>query len=104
MSLNISKPGCFNLTGSVTFDNSALVAESGKVVLSQHLKNNKSRNWEINLNNMKIGDSSSLSVFLTWIRFSQSNNLSLFFSNIPPQLEALAKVSDIYDFLVETTN
>ena len=99
MSLEMTEPGCFMLEGPVTFDNAATVAVNGEAALARFLASNAEKHWEINLSAMQLADSSALSVFLSWMRFAHSKNVSICFSNIPAQLEALAKVSDVYDLV-----
>ncbi|MDD7805441.1 MAG: STAS domain-containing protein, partial [Endozoicomonas sp. (ex Botrylloides leachii)] len=96
MLLETKDAGCFIVQGAVTFDNAAQVAEEGKKVLARAFTNNPKDAWFISLAEMALSDSSALSVFLSWVRFAQSKNTRLCFTNMPAQFEALAKVSDVY--------
>ncbi|MDP0562841.1 MAG: hypothetical protein QS721_11170 [Candidatus Endonucleobacter sp. (ex Gigantidas childressi)] len=103
MSLELTAPGCFRLLGPVNFDNAAKVSADGVAAVSKYLVNNPNGCLEINLAEAKLADSSTLSVLLSWMRFANKKYIRLCFSNIPAQIRALAKVSDLYDLIQATS-
>ncbi|MDP0588643.1 MAG: STAS domain-containing protein [Candidatus Endonucleobacter bathymodioli] len=104
MSLELTEElGCFKLVGPVTFDNAAKVAANGEKVLSKSLVGGTIGCFEINLIEVKLSDSSALSVLLSWMRFANKKNITICFSHIPRQIQALAKVSDLYDLIQATS-
>ena len=96
MSLIQQAPGHFIMEGSITFDNAATVVADGQKLLSTSLS---TKHWCIDLAATEQADSSALSVFLSWIRLAQKQDIHLTFSNMPAQLEALVQVSDLQNLL-----
>lgn len=99
MALSIKEPGYLQLDGPITFDNAALVAAEGEVVLSRCLVEEMGSRWQIDLGQLDAADSSAFSVFLSWMRFAYKHNIAICFFNIPEQLAALVKVCDMQDLM-----
>lgn len=103
MALTMTDQGFFMLSGAVTFDSAAKVAAGGKIALEEAFKNTSKSNWQINLSEMTLADSSALSVFLSWMRFAERRERGICFSNIPELIKALAQVSDVYGLIQDAS-
>lgn len=101
MSLELTEPGRYALKGIVTFDNAAVVEENGRRMIENDLQQGESR-LEVNLAGLLQGDSSTLSVCLSWLRLARQYNASFCLSGIPGELQALAKVCGVESLLDES--
>ncbi|WP_067516960.1 STAS domain-containing protein [Endozoicomonas ascidiicola] len=99
MTLTRVEPGKFQLSGSITFDNSPNIALAGEKVL---LKDDLNR-WEIDLAGVVKADSSALSVMLAWARLAKKHKKDLCFANIPDKLDALSIVCGLHDVINSVT-
>ena len=102
MTLERVKSGQYILKGIVTFDNAASVEQHGRKLLEECLGQGITR-VEVNLSELIQGDSSTLSVCLSWLRLASKQNASFCLSHIPGELLALAKVCGIDAILKESS-
>ena len=102
MSLERLESGHYVLKGIVTFDNAAVIEQSGRKLLLDELTAGQPR-IQISLKELRQGDSSTLSVCLSWLRLVGNYDAAFCFSDIPVELQALAKVCGI-DTLLEASS
>ncbi|AMO58036.1 hypothetical protein GZ77_20095 [Endozoicomonas montiporae] len=102
MSLERLEPGHYTLRGIVTFDNAAVVEQTGRELLLNELTAGQPQ-IRISLKELHQGDSATLSVCLSWLRLSGNFDTIFCFSDIPVELQALAKVCGI-DNLLEASS
>lgn len=55
--------------------------------------------WEVDLAGVTQGDSAGLALLIEWKRQSHQRSQSLGFVNIPTQIAALARISDVEELL-----
>lgn len=96
-----AEAGCFELQGEVVFDNASAVEQQGRDLLLKTLKG--CDRWVISLHGVGHADSSALSVCLSWLRLAREKGVSLCFTGIPDDLEALAQVCGINELLANVT-
>lgn len=101
MQLERLAPGQFSLNGIVNFDNAVEVESEGRKLLEEDVA--PGGVLRVSLGQLRKGDSSTLSVCLSWIRLAQSQGGHLCLSDIPEELAALAKVCGIASILQEST-
>lgn len=102
MTLERVNAGQYLLKGTVTFDNAADIERRGRELLEECLGQGTTR-FEVNLSELAQGDSSTLSVCLSWLRLANKQNASFCLSHIPRELQALAKVCGIDAILRESS-
>ena len=100
MTLSMTEQGQMILKGDVTFDNALEIANQGLEMLAQSTQNKR---VEISLEHLAHADSSALSVFLTWLRYSRQQQMSLCFTNVPCGLYALATLCGMHDILSDAS-
>ena len=101
MQLEQTEPGQYALHGIVNFDNAVVVESEGRALLQQGMS--AGGTVRVSLSRLLKGDSSTLSVCLSWIRLAQANEAHLCLSDIPEELAALAKVCGVDQILPENT-
>ena len=101
MQLKRLAPGQFSLNGIVNFDNAVEVESEGRKLLEKDIS--AGGVLKVSLRNLLKGDSSTLSVCLSWIRLAQEKDGHLCLSDIPEELAALAKVCGVAPILQENS-
>ena len=102
MSLEWVSADQYVLRGVVTFDNAANVERDGRKLLEAEFQQGMDH-IELDLSELTQGDSSTLSVFLSWLRLALQHNAKFCLSNIPGELQAIAKVCGIDKVLEEAS-
>jgi phospholipid transport system transporter-binding protein len=59
---------------------------------------------EIDLAGVSEGDSAGLALLIEWMRIAKDANQTLVFHNVPGQVSALARISEVEDLLFATNN
>lgn len=54
----------------------------------------------VDLSGVTSGDSAGIAVLVEWIATAASAGMSLRYENVPPQMLAIARISDLEDLLV----
>lgn len=54
---------------------------------------------EIDLANVPEGDSAGLALMIEWLRLSKQRQQTIHFKNVPEQIAALARISEVADLL-----
>ena len=86
-------PGHWQLAGSLNFETAQKSYKQGQRLVEQN------RAPIFDLSGVEQCDSAGLATLIGWISFSQRLNRALRLTNIPPQLHALAKISDCESLL-----
>jgi phospholipid transport system transporter-binding protein len=86
--------GRYRVTGELSFATvGALLRESGDAFDSASAV-------DIDLSGVKHSDSAGLALLIEWLRLAKLAGKKLSYSNLPPQLLAIAQMSDVDDLLV----
>jgi len=54
---------------------------------------------EIDLANVPEGDSAGLALLIEWVRLAKQRQQTIHFKNVPPQIAALARISEVENLL-----
>lgn len=54
---------------------------------------------EIDLSGITASDSAGMTVLLDWLAFAKRSSRSLHFESLPPQVQALARISDVLELI-----
>lgn len=54
---------------------------------------------EIDLANVPEGDSAGLALLIEWLRLTKQRQQTIHFKNVPPQIAALARISEVENLL-----
>ena len=54
---------------------------------------------EIDLANVPEGDSAGLALLIEWLRLAKQRRQTIHFKNVPPQIAALARISEVENLL-----
>ena len=54
---------------------------------------------EIDLANVSEGDSAGLALLIEWLRLAKQRQQTIHFKNVPPQIAALARISEVDNLL-----
>ncbi len=79
--------GHFSIKGNLTF------ANIDKDILKSFGFLNSAKVISIDLNQVHTTDSAGLALMIEWLKYCRKNAIELHFKNVPPQLNALAKLS-----------
>jgi len=88
-------PGKLAVRGPLTFATARLARETGLAALQGA---NSSRT-EIDLRGVTGSDSAGMAVLLDWLASAKQSGRSLQFSNLPAQLQELARICDVLELL-----
>jgi phospholipid transport system transporter-binding protein len=56
----------------------------------------------VDLSGLTEGDSAGVAVLVEWIAAAAASGMGLRYENVPPQMLAIARISDLEDLLVRT--
>ena len=87
-------PGRYRLQGELSF------ATVGSLLERYHDTFDSAPTVIIDLSDVKHSDSAGLALLIEWLRLAKRAGKKLSYSNLPPQLLALARLSDVDDLLV----
>ena len=93
--LKEAAPGKFAVSGPLTFATARRARETGLAALAAI----SSREIEIDCGRISSSDSAGLAVLLDWMSAAKRSGRSLCFVNLPEQLRALARISDVEELL-----
>ena len=88
-------PGRYRVQGELSFATVGALLEEGK-------KNfDGASSLDIDLSGVKHSDSAGMALLIEWLRLAKRSGRRLSYSNLPPQLLAIARMSDVEELLVE---
>jgi phospholipid transport system transporter-binding protein len=85
--------GRFRVSGTLDASTVAGVLEqsAGRFGDAQHLY--------VDLGGVSESDSSGLALLIEWLRLARQQGRTIHFANVPPQINALARISEVEDLL-----
>ena len=95
LALEESTAGHFSARGRVTFGTATLARESGMRVFAA----TSARDIQVDCAGITASDSAGMTVLLDWLAFAKSSGRSLHYLNLPEQVKALARISDVLELL-----
>ena len=93
--LSESSPGKFTTRGPLTFATARRARESGLAALGA----SSARSIEVDCSGISSLDSAGMTVLLDWLAFAKRSGRSLRFENLPEQVQAIARISDVLELL-----
>ena len=93
--LTESSPGHYAARGPLTFATARLARETGLTAL----RAGNAPRIEIDCNGITSCDSAGMTVLLDWLAFAKCAGRSLHFSNLPEQVQEIARISDVLELL-----
>ena len=91
--LNDLGDGRFEIEGLLTFETVADALEQSKVLFDQYDR------LEVDLGPIEKSDSAGLALLLEWINWAKYYVREIRFSNIPDQIRAIARISEVEEML-----
>src|SRR5262252_1213862 len=88
-------PGTLSAEGPLTFTSACRAYESGVAALGRAT----AAKLEIDCRGITSSDSAGLAVLLEWLSLAKRAGRSLRYTQLPPELAALARISDVEDLL-----
>ncbi|MET0986682.1 MAG: STAS domain-containing protein [Steroidobacteraceae bacterium] len=92
-SFSSTGPGRFSVSGPMTFETVSSMLQQGAAAFGQ------SDPIEIDLTQVGESDSAGLALLIEWKRLAREKNSAITFANMPPQLVALARISEVDELL-----
>lgn len=93
--LTETSPGQFTARGPLTFATARAARERGLSVLSAV----GATDIHIDCSGINPSDSAGMTVLLDWLSFAKRSGHSLHYGNLPDQVEAIARISDVLELL-----
>ncbi len=93
--LTETSPGQFAARGPLTFATARLAREKGLAVLGAAGAND----IHVDCSGINPSDSAGMTVLLDWLAFARQAGRSLHYGNLPDQVEAIARISDVLELL-----
>jgi phospholipid transport system transporter-binding protein len=93
--LQESSPGKFVARGPLTFATARLARQSGLAAFAAA----GSRQIEVDCSGITSSDSAGMAVLLDWLAFAKRTGRSLHFTNLPEQVQAIARITDVLELL-----
>ena len=93
--LKESAPGKFAASGALTFATAKGARESGLALLGAA----SAHAIEVDCSGISASDSAGMTVLLDWLAFAKRAGRSLHFGNLPAQVQAIARISDVLELL-----
>jgi phospholipid transport system transporter-binding protein len=87
-------PGRYRVQGELSF------ATVGTLLDESRKKFDSAPGLDIDLSGVAHSDSAGLALLIEWLRLAKRAGKRLSYSNLPPQLLAIARLSDVDDLLV----
>ncbi len=88
-------PGQFAASGPLTFATARLARESGLAVFGA----TSSKQIQVDCRGITSSDSAGMTVLLDWLAFARRTGRSMHFGNLPEQVQAIARISDVLELL-----
>jgi phospholipid transport system transporter-binding protein len=93
--LTETTPGQFAARGPLTFATARLSRERGLAVFTAA----GSKDLHVDCREINPSDSAGMTVLLDWLSFAKCSGRSLHYGNLPDQVEAIARISDVLELL-----
>ena len=93
--LTETSPGQFVARGPLTFATARRAREMGLSVLSA----TSSKDIHVDCSGINASDSAGMTVLLDWLSVAKGSGRSLHYGNLPDQVEAIARISDVLELL-----
>ncbi len=91
--LKETTPGQFALTGKLGFETVVALLNQGRDQFAGKLA------MAVNLGGVTHADSAGLALLLEWLREARQQGQTLTYQTVPAQLHALARISEVADWL-----
>ncbi len=91
----VTSPGKFAARGALTFGNARTARSEGL----HALRTSSVRDLEVDCGGITLSDSAGLAVLLDWMAIMKREGRPLRFTNLPPGLLALARISGVEQML-----
>ena len=88
-------PGEFAAQGALTFATARAARELGLTALRQA----SGQSLRIDCSGITASDSAGMTVLLDWLAFARGEGRSLRYENLPSQVQAIARISDVLELL-----
>jgi phospholipid transport system transporter-binding protein len=85
--------GQFRVSGVLNASTATDVLEQSEAVFAQAPR------IEVDLGGVGESDSAGLALLIEWLRLARQSGRLIHFSNVPAQIEALARISEVEDLL-----
>ena len=92
--LKETSPGQFSATGPLTFATARLAREAGLAAFA-----GTSKQIQVDCGGITSSDSAGMTVLLDWLAFARRTGRSMHFGNLPEQVRAIARISDVLELL-----
>ena len=93
--LTETSPGQFAARGPLTFATATQAREKGLSVLGA----SSSKDIHVDCAGLNPSDSAGMTVLLDWLSFARCSGRALHYGNLPEQVEAIARISDVLELL-----
>jgi phospholipid transport system transporter-binding protein len=93
--LTETSPGQFAARGAITFATARIAREKGLAVLGAA----NSKDIHVDCGGISASDSAGMTVLLDWLAYAKCSGRSLHYGNLPGQVEAIARISDVLELL-----
>jgi phospholipid transport system transporter-binding protein len=93
--LKETAPGKYAARGPLTFATARLAREAGLAAL----KTAGASQLEVDCSGITSADSAGMTVLLDWLAVAKRTRRSLHFANVPEQVKAIARISDVLELL-----
>jgi len=95
LELKEGDPGRYLASGALTF----ATARRGRELGLSAFGASGSREILVDCAGIEVSDSAGMTVLLDWLSFAKRTGRSLRFGNLPAQVQALARISDVLELL-----
>lgn len=95
IALEESTAGQFRARGRMTFGTASVARETGMRVFAA----SSARDVQVDCGGITASDSAGMTVLLDWLAFAKTSGRSLHYRNLPEQVKALARISDVLELL-----
>lgn len=96
--LTLRSPGCFDARGPLTFATAKRARQLGLEAFARTSEASEG-GIEVDCSGITSSDSAGMTVLLDWLAFAKRSSRTLRFGNLPPQVQAIARISDVLDLL-----
>ncbi len=80
-------------SGELSFETAAQALRQGDGLIT------RGGTWVIDLSRIESGDSAGVAVLVEWLATARARDATLRYETIPPQMLAIARISDLEDLL-----
>ncbi|HEV2109926.1 MAG TPA: STAS domain-containing protein [Gammaproteobacteria bacterium] len=82
-------PGHYRVTGPLRFETAMEALEKSRELFAEH------REIELDLQGVESTDSAGLALLVEWVGWAHREGRRILFHHLPPQLLALARISEV---------